>query len=197
MEDSFYVVGEDQACCSLATMMIVQLGGEVKHQSVERGFGPFVAKIRNMNTIAQNVMPVVMLADGDQGACVVAQRNEWMPLHPAGRFCLRLAVREAESWVLSDREGLSQFAEVSSATIPANPDGLPDPKRSLLNVMQRSRRRVLREEMLPGRASNALVGLGYNLHLKAFIETVWSAERAAQNSPSLLRALNRIAALIP
>ncbi|EPK1457718.1 DUF4276 family protein [Pseudomonas aeruginosa] len=197
MEECFYVVGEDQACCSLATVMIIQLGGEVKLQSIEHGYGPFVAKIRNMNSIAQNVMPVVMLADGDQDTCVVAQRNKWMPPHPAGRFCLRLAVREAESWILSDREGLSQFADVSPAIIPVNPDELPDPKRSLLSVMQRSRKRVLRDEMLPGRSSNSLVGLGYNLHLKEFIETVWSAERAALNSPSLSRALNHIASLIP
>lgn len=196
MAEEFFVVGEDQACCSLAKALITQLGGHVCQESIEHGFGRFVQKIPKMNAVALNVMPVLMLADGDQNPCVVAQRDAWMPPHPAARFCLRLAVREAESWVLSDRVGLSQFADVAGAVIPVNPDDLPDPKQSLLSVVRRSRKKILREEMLPGRRSDAPIGLGYNIHLKEFIETVWSAERAAQNSPSLSRALARVAALV-
>ncbi|OMG64418.1 hypothetical protein AUR61_011225 [Stutzerimonas balearica] len=191
---SVYVVGEDIACCSLAKAILEQLKlGVASYEQNTHGFGELVKIIDKMNGVAANAMPVLMIADGDQSECVVEQINSWMPAHPADKFVLRLAVREAESWVLADREGLSEFAQVDVSVVPREPDDIRDPKQSLLSIIRKSKRRDLKEEMLPGKKSKAPVGLGYNLHLSTFIRENWSLARASNNSPSLARAIPRLA----
>lgn len=193
-----YTVGEDEVCCSLARALIAQseVQGIAKYSNIAGGFGAFVSDVERMNRVAANSMPVLMLADADQDPCVVNQVRNWMPRHPAPAFSMRLAVREAESWILADREGFSQFLEVSPDVLPPAPDTLDDPKQALLAIVRRSRKRILREEMLPARRSSAPVGLGYNIHLTDFISNHWSATRAMERSPSLARAIPRIADLL-
>jgi len=198
MPKSVFLVGEDQVCCALGIALIAysDAAATIENSDCAGGFGPFKAKIEKMNAVAANVMPVLMIADGDQAPTAQAQVAAWLPRNVAQNFSLRLAVREAESWVLADHEGLSAFADVSRAILPATPDLIQDPKQALLQVIRRSSRRQLREEMLPGRKSTAPVGLGYNLHLVGFVREFWSVERAAARSPSLARALPRIAAIL-
>lgn len=188
-----YVVGEDDACCALAKKILQQLElGDPRYEINTYGYGNFVKEIEGMNNVAANAMHVFMLADGDQGLCIVEQVRRWMPAHPADRFILRLAVREAESWVLADREGFSRFAQVSQDIIPREPDKIENSKQHLLSIVRKGKSRLLKDEMLPGKRSNAPVGLGYNDHLKAFIREEWCLERAIQNSPSLARAIPRL-----
>jgi hypothetical protein len=193
-----FIVGEDQLCAELAQAIVLQSGKAVEIQSalVANGCAPFKTMIEKMNNIARNVMPVFMLADADQAPCVVTQRNQWMPTNPAQNFSLRLAVREAEAWILADHEGLSEFASFSAALMDRAPDELNDPKQELLRLIRRSKRRDLREEMLPKKGAKNLVGLGYNLHLTRFVREHWSADRASQRSPSLARSIPRVLALL-
>ncbi|WP_248740034.1 DUF4276 family protein [Pseudomonas sp. MWU12-2029] len=193
-----FIVGEDQLCAELAQAIVLQSGKAVEIQSalVANGCAPFKTMIEKMNNVARNVMPVFMLADADQAPCVVTQRNQWMPANPAQNFSLRLAVREAEAWILADHEGLSEFAGFSAALMDRAPDELNDPKQELLRLIRRSKRRDLREEMLPKKGAKNLVGLGYNLHLTRFVREHWSADRASQRSPSLARSIPRVLALL-
>lgn len=193
-----FIVGEDQLCTELAQALVIQSGKDVHIQNllVANGCGPFKGMIEKMNSVAWNVMPVLMLADADQATCVVTQRNQWIPTNPAPKFSLRLAVREAETWILADHEGLSEFANFSVALMDRSPDQLNDPKQELLRSIRRSKRRDLRDEMLPKKGAKNLVGLGYNLHLTRFVREFWNAERAAQRSPSLARSIPRVAALL-
>jgi len=186
----FLLMGEDQLCCELGKAILSQVcpGSSISSEISTGGFGKFKARIQSLNTLAQH-MPVLMIADGDQDQCVVAQRNSWMPADAHQDLLLRLAVRETEAWLLADHIALSEFAEIRVDRIPGAPDELQDPKQSLLSLIAGSKKRVLREEMLPGRTSSAKVGLGYNIHLASFVRTCWSADRAAQRSPSLQRAL--------
>jgi hypothetical protein len=189
---------EDALCSALGAALVAQSGVAVQidMNNIAGGAGPFKAKIGAMNNIALKVMPVLMIADGDQANCVVKQRNAWFPLHPNPRLALRLAVREAESWVLADHEGFSDFANISRNTLPPDPENLPDPKQALLDFIKRCKRRDLRDEMLAARPGRALTGLGYNLHLADFVKNHWQAARAAPRAPSLARAIPRIAALL-
>lgn len=198
MGERVVVVGEDQLCCALAEAIILQSnrGAIIQQRTITNGCAPFRAMIEKMNVVADSVMPVIMLADADQAPCVVTQRNTWMPPHPSPRLALRLAVREAEAWVLADHEGLSAFAQFSPALMNRTPDVIMDPKQELLRLIRRSKRRDLREEMLPRKGSSSPTGLGYNMHLKQFVQESWSAERAAERSPSLSRCIPRIAALL-
>jgi hypothetical protein len=198
MSVDIFIVGEDQLCAALAQALVLQSGKAVKIQNiiVANGCGPFKSMIEKMNNVARNVMPVLMIADADQAPCVVAQRNAWIPGNPAPKFSLRLAVREAEAWILADHEGLSEFANFSAALMDRAPDILHDPKQELLRLIRKSKRRELREEMLPRKGAKNLVGLGYNLHLTQFVREHWNAERASHRSPSLARSIPRVAALL-
>lgn len=197
MEGHIVIVGEDQLCCALAEKLVTYLNKETAiRTTVANGCGPFRTMIERYNSVAKAVTPVFMLADADQASCVVAQVDAWMPSYPSPRFSLRLAVREAEAWVLADHEGLSSFAQFSPALMSRDPDLIADPKQELLRLIRKSKRRDLRTEMLPGKGSSSHVGLGYNIHLTQFVREYWSAERASERSPSLLRAIPRVACLL-
>jgi hypothetical protein len=193
-----FVVGEDELCCVLAEALLSYVGlpFEVKQRLVSGGESKFRQKIPAMNNVAENVMPVLMIADADQAACVVEQRNSWLPSNPSARLAMRLAVREAEAWVLADHIGLSTFANVSKDIFPAQPEQEIDPKQTLLGIIKKCKRRDLRDEMLPQKGATSPVGLGYNIHMRDFVEKCWSAERAAWRAPSLARAIPRIESLL-
>lgn len=191
------IVGEDEVCVSLATNLARNANKDVEIQIVKcaGGYGQFSAEITPMKNVARSVMPVLMLADADQDSCVVRQlRGISSTIEP--NLCLRLAVREAEAWLLADTQGFSQFLDVSSALMPRDPESIADPKQSLLNLLKKSKRRILREEMLPVKGASSPVGFGYNLHLKDFISDGWCPIRAAERAPSLARAIPRIVKLL-
>lgn len=198
MGEHVVIVGEDKLCCVLAEAIILQSnkGATIQQRTITNGCAPFRAIIEKMNVVANSVMPVIMLADADQAPCVVTQRNAWMPAHPSPRLALRLAVRETEAWVLADHEGLSAFAQLSPALMNRTPDLIMDPKQELLRLIRKSKRRDLRDEMLPRKGSSSPIGLGYNMHLTQFVQEFWSADRAAERSPSLSRSIPRITALL-
>jgi len=189
----FFIMGEDELCCELAAAIILQSNilAKISTRICAGGFGPFKARIAALSKIAQR-MPVFMVADGDQDTCVVRQRDAWMPKQHDPNLMLRLAVREAESWILADHEGFSAFAELSPALLPPLPDLIPNPKEALLHILTKSKRRVLRDEMLPDKRARAKTGLGYNMHLATFVQFHWSAERACERSPSLARSISRV-----
>jgi hypothetical protein len=141
-------------------------------------------------------MPVLMVADADQAPCVVTQRNSWLPRDVSQRLSMRLAVKEAEAWVLADHVGFSKFAIVSRDLFPANPETEPDPKQALLALVKKSKRRELRDEMLPGKGATSKVGLGYNFHMTDFVKNHWNIGRAVDRAPSLARAIPRVTALL-
>ncbi|WP_081051486.1 hypothetical protein [Burkholderia diffusa] len=198
MTGTVFVVGEDELCCAIADALIAHSGiaVEVEQRIVAGGAGPFKQRIPAMNNVANNVMPVLMIADADQAPCVVTQRNSWLPRHVSPRLSMRLAVREAEAWVLADHVGFSQFATVSKDLFPAQPEGELDPKQTLLSIVRRSRRRELRDEMLPGKGATSPVGLGYNIHMTDFVKNYWDIARATDRAPSLARAIPRVVSLL-
>ncbi|UFH48851.1 DUF4276 family protein [Pseudomonas sp. KNUC1026] len=198
MPGALYIVGEDGLCCALAKALVRQCttSWHTGYEQNTSGFGEFVKYVAKMNQVASTTLPVLMLADGDQAPCPVEQIKAWLPPKPAARLMLRLAVRESESWVLADRQGLAAFLDISMAHIPAAPDELRAPKESLLTLIRKSKKRLLREEMLPAKQSRAPVGLGYVLHLESFLAEGWSLKRAAENSPSLARAAGRVSQVL-
>ena len=108
---------------------------------------------------------------------------------PAAGMCLRLAVREAEAWLLADRERIAAYLAVPVSAVPADPDLLDDPKKALVDLGRRSRRRDIREDMTPRDGSTARVGPGFGARVSEFSSRVWRPEVAAKASPSLARCL--------
>jgi len=154
-------------------------------------------RIANYNQAAR-LSPWVVLVDLDHDAeCAPPLRSAWLPtLSPY--LCLRVAVRQVEAWLLADRERFAKFLSVSTSRIPHNPESVEHPKNKLVEIARYSRRRDIREDMVPRPGSGRSVGPAYTARLIEFViseRTGWRPEVAARYSDSLnrsLRCLRRI-----
>ena len=107
----------------------------------------------------------------------------------------RVAVRAIEAWLLADAERLAEYLGISQALIPRFPDQDDHPKRTLVNLARRSRKRVIREEMIPRPGSGAQVGPGYLSCVQAFVSagsSIWRPQVAQERSDSLRRCLHAL-----
>lgn len=150
------------------------------------GFGYIKAKVNGFNN-ACKITPYLVLTDLDNSPCPLALVNDWFlqPIH--ANMLFRIAVRETEAWLLADIEGFSEYTGVSAANFPVNPELENDPKRKLINIAKKSRKRNIREDIVPLN-SNAKIGPNYNGRLMEFVFNHWSIERAMERSESLRRA---------
>ncbi len=190
------VVGEDALCCALGERLVAAglPGWQLARPSIDtKGVTKLLPALLRYAEQARHVQPVLCVADTD-GQCAVTLRSAWLQSAGHARFVLRLAHTEAESWLLADREGFSHALAVPLNKLPQHPDDEVDPKRLVLSLLRRSKERLLRTEVISG-TDPSKPGTGYNLHLGAFVRTHWNAQRGAQCSPSLARALKRVQAL--
>ena len=100
-------------------------------------------------------------------------------------FCLRIAVRAAEAWILADRDAVARELGVNCAKVPANPEALSDPKAALRKLASAARNRE---------AKRLLLGTAQQMHgwVSEFVAAEWNPANAARNAPSLERALTQI-----
>jgi len=158
----------------------------------KNGFGYLRSKMASWRQMAAHQI-VVILTDLDQKNCPVTLLDDWLG---PDRICpdnllLRIAVREIEAWVLADHDAMRQLIG-PKGHLPLAPDELPDPKQSLLNLAKNAARNV-REDLIAPRNAIASQGLAYNRRLTEHVRTVWNPERAAERSPSLMRARRNLA----
>lgn len=185
------VVVED--LLSAAVMRRLLAGNSMRRCSIE----PIrvmdgVDRIRQLVPVFVNacrVIPHVVLADLDREGCAPQLLADWRLTRPPAELLVRIAVREVEAWLLADADGLAEFLQVPKVKIPPQPELLEDPKRMLVNIARRSRSRRLAAERAPRPGSRAQTGPLYNQRLGGFVSESWNVERAAQEAPSLARAL--------
>ena len=63
----------------------------------------------------------------------------------------------------------------------------------LLSLARRSKKKAVREALVPRQGAILSVGNQYNTLLSEFVQDRWDLERAASASPSLKRTLDRLA----
>ncbi len=133
--------------------------------------------------------PWFILMDLDRDAdCVPSILSSWLP-DPAPMICFRVAVREVEAWLMADGESLADFLGISITKIPNRPEVLDEPKTALVNLARSSRRRAIRDDMVPRAGSGRSTGPAYTSRLIEFASRSWRPDVAAQNSDSLARAI--------
>jgi hypothetical protein len=169
-------------------------GLEVAHTLRKRGSGYLRSSLRKFCELARQ-MPVVLITDLDTHKCPATliedwAKNEFLP----GQLTFRVAVRQIESWLLGDVEGIGRLLKVSKAKISKNPDSLSNAKHYLLRLAQHAPRSI-RNELLAKTGAVASQGLGYNEILGEFVRTNWDPTSAATRSDSLSRAQRRLAEL--
>jgi hypothetical protein len=148
---------------------------------------------------AAHLSPWVVLVDLNHDAqCAPPLRATWLQ-NPARYMCFRIAVRMVEAWLLADRERLSRFLSVDPGRIPANPEAIDNPKRIMVELAQHSRRREIRDDMVPRPGSGRAVGPAYTSRLIEFVAgplAGWRPDAAAKASDSLDRCLRCLQQLV-
>ena len=151
-------------------------------------------KITGYNQAAR-FSPWIVLVDLDDEECAPSLCGEWLPT-PAEGMCFRVAVREIESWLLADRARIAAFLGIQESRVPSIVDDLDDPKRTLIDLARRSRRRAIREDMVPRHGSGLSIGPAYTSRMIEFVsvegQNRWRPEAAAQASPSLSRCIKAL-----
>ncbi len=156
------------------------------------GFGYLKKKVEGFNQ-ASAITPFLMLTDLDTAECAPTLISSWLPRAKHPNFLFRVAEREVESWLLADCFGLAKFLGVSETLVPKRPDDLPDPKRELIAIAKRSRKRDLRESIVPWAGTSAQQGPDYNGALGQFVANNWDPELARKRSRSFDRTILRLA----
>ncbi|MBQ9455857.1 MAG: DUF4276 family protein [Thermoguttaceae bacterium] len=131
-----------------------------------------------------------VMTDLDRNPCAPALVQEWLGGLSHPNFLFRVAVHEVESWLLADRENFADFFKVPLSKIPLNPDSEENPKEIIFELARKSKNAMIRKEVPPVKLAHA--GVSYVSIVTQFIETQWSVLNAAENSPSLKKALQRV-----
>ncbi len=194
-----HLVVEDDLSESVIRRLLLDTGRDYAIGTVfgRTGFGYLQSRANNWNAAAAAGTPIVLLTDLDQHPCPPGLIDDWLDREPHANLIFRVAVKEVESWLLADRDGLANFLGISAVNIPLQPDQIADPKQSLVNLARRSRTRALRESIVPRRGSTAVQGPDYNGCLVDFVRTQWSHEAAVECSPSLSRTWERLMVFEP
>jgi len=150
------------------------------------GFGNIKKNIVAYNN-ASAYSAYFVLTDLDRKKCAPGLISEWLNKEKSPNLIFRVAVREVEAWLLADRKNFSLWTGLSEVNIPKNSEQEEDPKALLINLIKKSRKRLLKEDILP--APNAKLGPNYNGRMIEFVNNHWDIEKAAENCNSLKKAI--------
>ena len=189
------LVVEDRLTDTVSTKILEHFGIEIVKRVIYEGNSYLRQKAQSYNQAAHKECSVFMLTDLDSPKiCPLTLIQSWVK-GPLNRwFFLRIAIMEVESWIMADRQAVSEFLKVPIDHIPRNTDEIASPKEFLVSLARRSKSARLRRALVPAEKNKtAKVGNEYNPQLNQFVQEHWDLERAATASPSLKRTLDRLA----
>lgn len=169
----------------VAKRLLEEAGLQPGPEYLRSGKSKLDPRLASYNNAARFSCWLVLRDLDHDGSCAAELRQKLLPA-PAPHMRFHVAVRAVEAWLLADAEGIRDTLATRGAIV-ADPDRLDDPKRYLLDLARRSRRRAIREAMLPIAGSSARVGPGYALTLIEFAANRWRPEVAGRTSASLER----------
>jgi hypothetical protein len=147
---------------------------------------------------AARFSPWLVIVDLDRCECAATLRSKWLR-SPSRFMSFRVAVRAIEAWLMADAERLANFLHVRRSLVPAHPDGIENPKESLVNLARHSSRSEIRKDMVPRPSSANSIGPAYASRLIEYIldpAKGWRPSIAAKSSDSLRRCRRSLQALV-
>ncbi len=187
------IAAEGVVDVTAATRLCEHTGHRVDRTYPRQGKSKLDRQMESFNNAAR-FSPWLVLRDLDQDAECAPSLKLLLP-KPSQFMLVRIAVRAVESWLLADRVSFATFFRVPEHLIPAEPDGLPNPKQTVLDLVAKSKSRNTRTAMLPNDAAWRTVGRGYPGQLMEYIRTSWKIDAATGASPSLRRCVAALMAL--
>ncbi len=179
----------------MAVRLITEAGHTPGYCHGKKGASYIRKNLKAFNRSADAIRYLAMVDFMDTGVpCPGEVVADWLP-HRKPNMLFRVVVRELESWLMADQTNLASFLHIDRAKIPARPEELADPKRTLVNLARSSRSRKIREALVPEEDSTAAIGKSYNDELCRFITQNWDLEEACLNAPSLKKCVDRLKSL--
>jgi len=160
------------------------------------GYGYLKKTINGFNNAAKGI-PFLIGTDLDTYECPAALIDDWMKTPKHHNLLVRVAVREAEAWVLADKDNFANFLGIHPSLVPDDIEHIADPKAKLIQLASKAKRRLLREDICPPANSTRKVGPNYNARLSAFVHEYWNPEIARHRAESLARAMDRLIGFRP
>ena len=178
---------------------ILQASGRPYHVGAvygRKGFGYIKGRIEGFNQAAKG-RPYLVMTDLDQTECPPTLIDDWFthPIQP--NLLFRVAVHEVEAWLLADRKAFARFLGIAQDLVPTYPEKLQKPKRKLIALAKKSKKKILRNAIVPAPGVTTPIGPDYNGALAKFVRNHWTPSRAKANSPSLERAIRAIREFVP
>lgn len=180
---------------AIAGRLLMEVGAWTPFVYGKMGKHALLSKLSGYNKAAQHA-PWFVLVDLDNDfECAPPFRARHLA-RPSSHMCFRVAVREAEAWLLADRERFSRFLGVSARRLPREPDDVSDAKRAVVELARHSSKRTIREEIVPRPGSGLSEGPLYTSSLTAFVVETWRPSEASRASDSLRWAIHRLGQLV-
>ena len=184
---------EDELSEAVSRQILKRFNIEIWDTILGEGYTYLQQKAMEFNRSASGTA-IFMLTDLDSDQnCPPRLIQSWIKGALNPQFFFRVAVMEVESWVMADRIGFAAFLSVPWHRIPSPTDSILNPKEFLLSLARRSKKKTIREALVPAQGTTLNVGNEYNTLLSEFVREHWNLERAATASPSLKRTLDRLA----
>lgn len=182
---------EGRVDAAFARRLVSHCGGQPGREYGGQGINYLLSRAAGFVRAATPQRRLLVLADfmDLKVPCAVAGLEK-LNVEASPSACVRLVVREIESWVMADVQAVSEWLSVPVIRLPEAPDDVDDPKRTFLAIVRRSRKRRLAEELV--HATREREGRLYAKNMAGFAMRDWSPERAAERSPSLARAIQRV-----
>ena len=189
---------EDELTELLALKILRSIPNEFATRTIyNRGGNGYLKRIiYGLNNAAKGV-PFLVATDLDQYDCPPALIDDWLAHPKHHNLLIRVAVHEAEAWVLADREGFASFLGITAARIPEDVEALAKPKETLIQLARASRKRYIRDDICPLPSSTSRIGPNYNARLGGFVSQSWNPTAARVRSPSLDRTIDRLISFRP
>jgi hypothetical protein len=200
------LVVEDELGEQMLRALLAQSGRDFQIGVVrgKQGGGYLKKHLTAFNNAAKG-MAYFIFTDLDDKPCASVLIEDWFncsvvdyPKYRTPNLFFRIAVREVESWVMADREAFAAFLGISISRIPLQTDVIPRPKEFLLGLAKDSRKRSLREDLIPKPGDYRKTGPDYNGRLAGFLQSgSWRAAVAESHSLSLARTRKRLSQFHP
>ena len=192
-----WVVAEDILSCAVVSKVIRHSGRnfEIDREINAHGYTEIKSKMRTFCS-ASHVYPHIVLTDLDTYECPLELIDDWEATNLPPRLMFRIAVKEVEAWLLADRYGIANFLHIAPNKVPQYPENEADPKRTLINLARRSRKKRLAWDIVPALGSVTKIGPFYNERLSDFVNNTWDINKAITRSSSLKRMVDRLNAFL-
>lgn len=177
---------------AIVRTLLEHTGREAGTIYVQGGKPKLLAKLAGFNAAARFSPWIVVIDLNGDAECAPDFVSETIPA-PSANMIFRVAVRQAEAWLMADREGLAHYLRVSQALVPKDPEAEVDAKRTMVNVARASRDRRVRQDMVPTPGGGRKTGPNYAGRLIEFATRRWRPDVAAERADSLSRCLRRLA----